>query len=194
MVQSVSSIPAQVDYGFGNLVSPVRRTTRGGELRAEEERNSRSQASELTAEQQRQVSQLQVTDRQVRAHEQAHIAAGGDLVRGSATFSYATGPDGKRYAVAGEVSIDTSPGRTPEETIPKAHHIREAALAPADPSPQDRSVAAKAVQMESDARRELAALSASDTEGKRTNDGAEGYLGVENNHQTRLGAAVDVFA
>lgn len=194
MVQSVSGIPAQVDYGFGNLVSPIRRTTRGGESRAEEERASRSQASELTAEQQRQVSQLQATDRQVRAHEQAHVAAGGDLVRGSATFTYATGPDDKRYAVAGEVSIDTSPGRTPQETIPKAQHIRETALAPADPSPQDRSVAAKAVQMEGDARRELAALRASDAEGKRTNDGAEGYLGVDNHHLTRLGAAVDVFA
>lgn len=103
------------------------------------------------------VARLRATDRVVRAHEQAHLAVGGDLVRGGANFSYTTGPDRKRYAVAGEVSIDVSPGRTPQETLPKAAHIRATALAPADPSPQDHSVAAHATQMEQQARIDLAA-------------------------------------
>ncbi len=103
------------------------------------------------------VARLRATDRAVRAHEQAHLAVGGDLVRGGANFSYTTGPDSKRYAVAGEVSIDVSPGRTPQETLPKAAHIRATALAPADPSPQDHSVAAHATQMEQQARIDLAA-------------------------------------
>lgn len=111
---------------------------------------------ELTPGQHAEVEQLKAIDRKVRAHEQAHMAAGGELVRGGATYTYQTGPDKKRYAVAGEVSIDTSAGRTPEETIPKAERIRQAALAPADPSSQDRQVAAFASRMEMQARMELA--------------------------------------
>ena len=116
-----------------------------------------ARSRELSAEQQRQVQELREIDRKVRAHEQAHIAAGGDLVRGGATYTYQLGPDDKRYAVGGEVSIDASPGKTPEETIPKAQHIRETALAPAEPSAQDRSVASAASLMEADAQLELLA-------------------------------------
>ena len=116
-----------------------------------------ARSRELSAEQQRQVQELREIDRKVRAHEQAHIAAGGDLVRGGATYTYQLGPDDKRYAVGGEVSIDASPGKTPEETIPKAQHIRETALAPAEPSAQDRSVASAASRMEADAQLELLA-------------------------------------
>lgn len=109
----------------------------------------------LSPEEQRQVEALKQTDRQVKAHELAHMAAGAGLVRGG-SFEYQSGPDNKRYAVGGEVSIDTSPGRTPAETIAKALQIRAAALAPADPSTQDRRVAAAASQMEMQARQELA--------------------------------------
>ncbi len=110
----------------------------------------------LSVEEQRQVDKLAATDRKVRAHEMAHVSVGGELVQGGANFDYQTGPDGRRYAVGGEVSIDTSRGRTPEETIPKAQRIRAAALAPADPSPQDNRVAALASRMEMQARQELA--------------------------------------
>jgi hypothetical protein len=110
----------------------------------------------LSPDAQRQLDKLKATDRQVRAHEQAHMAAGGALVRGGASYSYQKGPDGQLYAVGGEVSIDVSPGRTPEETISKAAQIRAAALAPADPSGQDRNVAAGAARLEAEARAELA--------------------------------------
>lgn len=109
------------------------------------------------ADEDQQLKQLQQTDRAVRAHEQAHIAAGGGLVRGSASFTYKTGPDGKQYVVGGEVSIDTSPGRTPQESIEKARTIRASALAPADPSPQDRAIAAQATRIEAEARQQIAA-------------------------------------
>ena len=114
-----------------------------------------AQASELSPAEQQQVQQLKEIDRKVRAHEKAHLLVGADLVRGGPTFSYTSGPDNKLYAVAGEVSIDTRPGRTPEETIPKVEHIRATALAPADPSPADRRVAAQATRMEGEARIEL---------------------------------------
>jgi hypothetical protein len=58
--------------------------------------------------------------------------------------------------VAGEVGIRISPGRTPEETIRIAARVRAAALAPADPSPQDRRVAAQATRMQMQAAREIA--------------------------------------
>lgn len=112
--------------------------------------------TELSPAQQQLVARLRETDRAVRAHEAAHLAVGGDLVRGGASFSYAIGPDRKRYAVSGEVSIDVSPARTPQETIPKAQHIRATALAPVDPSPQDHAVAGVATRLENNARRELA--------------------------------------
>ena len=93
----------------------------------------------------------------MRAHEQAHLAAAGSLAQGGATYTYTTGPDGKRYATGGEVQVDTSEVRgDPQATIDKAQKIRAAALAPADPSSADRAVAAKAARMEAKARMEMA--------------------------------------
>lgn len=109
---------------------------------------------ELSDSEKTYVSKLEQADRNVRAHEAAHIAAGGSLVRGGANFEYETGPDGKMYAVAGEVSIDSGEGSTPEETISKMQQVKAAAMAPGDPSPQDYRVAASAAVMEARARAE----------------------------------------
>jgi hypothetical protein len=108
----------------------------------------------LTPDQERLVQELAQTDEKVRAHEAAHQAAAGSR-GGVVTFTYQTGPDGKSYAVGGEVPVDMSSGRTPEETLAIAEQIRAAALAPADPSPQDLSVAAQASQMEAAAREQI---------------------------------------
>lgn len=110
---------------------------------------------ELSVEERRMLEELRQRDAEVRAHEQAHIAAGGPHVRGGANYTYQTGPDGRQYAVGGEVSIDTSavPGN-PELTEQKAQTVRRAALAPANPSAQDLKVAASASQMEAEARAE----------------------------------------
>ncbi len=110
----------------------------------------------LTEEQRAQVQTLKNRDREVRAHEAAHMAAAGGLARGGAGYSYETGPDNRRYAVGGEVSIDTSPGNSAEETLQKAQIIRAAAQAPAKPSQQDLAIAASAGQMAAEARAELA--------------------------------------
>jgi hypothetical protein len=123
------------------------------------QKTDNTRIGELSAADHRQVEQLKSTDRAVRAHEAAHMAAGGSLVSSGASYSFEIGPDGQRYAVAGEVGIDTSKGRTPEETLVRAQQIRAAALAPADPSGQDRAVAAAATQMAADARAEIARAS-----------------------------------
>lgn len=114
----------------------------------------KSAASALTPAQTRQVEDLKARDREVRDHEQAHINAGGGLIRGGPSYTYETGPDGKRYAVGGDVSIDVSPGRDAADTIRRAQQIRDAALAPAQPSSQDYSVAAQAAAMQAEAQTE----------------------------------------
>ena len=106
---------------------------------------------ELSQEEQRIVTELQAADTNVRAHEAAHMAAGGGLTS-PASYTYERGPDNKMYAVAGEVGISTGEGNTPQESLNKAQTIRRAALAPADPSPQDLKVAAQAASMEMSAR------------------------------------------
>lgn len=98
---------------------------------------------------------LKADEQRVISHENAHKSAGGQYA-GSAHYSYTTGPDGKRYISGGEVSIDLSTGKTPEETIAKMQQVRRAALAPADPSGQDVSVAAKASMIEMRAKMEYA--------------------------------------
>jgi hypothetical protein len=109
----------------------------------------------LTQEEQSKVDQLKATDSKVRQHEQAHLAAAGGLATSGASYTYEKGPNGVNYAVAGEVHIDTSPGRTPEESLERARTIQAAALAPADPSGQDRAVAARAQQMAQEAQHEV---------------------------------------
>ena len=84
------------------------------------------------------------------------VAAAGGLATSGTNYTYQRGPDGVNYAVGGEVSIDTSAGRTPEETLRKARIIQAAAQAPADPSGPDRSIAAQAKIMEMQASAEIA--------------------------------------
>ncbi|MBW2243465.1 MAG: hypothetical protein JRH01_15895 [Deltaproteobacteria bacterium] len=115
--------------------------------------SSDSTSSELTEDELREVDELSRRDREVRAHEAAHKAAAGSLARGGASFTYENGPDGRRYAVGGEVSIDASPvGDDPAATARKMERVRAAALAPADPSGQDRQVAATAANQARQAR------------------------------------------
>lgn len=111
----------------------------------------------LSRAEQQQLSRLQQRDDEVRRHEQAHLAASGGLARGGASYQYQTGPDGQRYAVGGEVSIEVSPGRTPQQTLDKARAIRNAALAPAQPSAQDLAVAQQAARMAQQAELQLRA-------------------------------------
>ncbi|MFT5584964.1 MAG: hypothetical protein ACI9VR_002552 [Cognaticolwellia sp.] len=121
------------------------------ESSAQEEEGEGGSLDGLNSEEKAQVTAMAARDAEVRAHEQAHKAVGGALT-GSISYSTEKGPDGNDYAIGGHVPIDSSPGATPEETVQKAARIQAAALAPADPSPADKSVAAGAAQMGSQAR------------------------------------------
>lgn len=123
---------------------------------AENSNNNSALDSELTPEEEKEVQELKKIDAEVRAHEAAHKTAGGP-VAGNVSFQTVTGPDGREYAVAGEVQIDSSPvPNNPEATIRKMELVIRAALAPAEPSPQDQAVAAQAQQIKLQAQQELA--------------------------------------
>lgn len=116
---------------------------------------ARDNPFQLSEEEKREIEKLRSIDRKVRSHEMAHIIAGGPYIKGGPYYKYVTGPDGKRYAVSGEVKIDVSEEKDPEKTIKKMQMVRRAALAPADPSPADRRIAAEASAKEAKARAKL---------------------------------------
>jgi hypothetical protein len=158
----------------------------------------------LSEEAKAEVAKLQSRDSDVRAHEQAHMAAGGGLVTSGASYTYEKGPDGRMYAVGGEVGIDTSPVKgDPQATVAKAMHIEAAALAPADPSGQDRSVAAAAAAMASQAAAEAAkgagsaaqpAAQGGSTAGKAGAAEGKGTAPDGKKTQAAVGSLVDVQA
>ncbi|KAA1157645.1 putative metalloprotease CJM1_0395 family protein [Pseudoalteromonas fuliginea] len=127
-----------------------------------EQENEASEQQELEQEElqleqeQLQIKELKARDTEVRIHEQAHASVGGQYA-GSPSYEYQRGPDGTNYAVGGEVQIDVSeiPG-DPQATIDKMQTVRAAALAPAEPSGADRSIAADATQKLAAAQAELA--------------------------------------
>ncbi|HEY7773644.1 MAG TPA: putative metalloprotease CJM1_0395 family protein [Marinagarivorans sp.] len=131
--------------------------------------NKKEQQAE--AQKQEAIRDLAARDREVRAHEQAHAAVGGSFA-GAPKYQYERGPDGVNYAVGGEVPIDVSPAATPEQTIAKAQTIRRAALAPAEPSPQDRRVAQESTRLEAEARQEMRAESAASAASIEAKQGA----------------------
>ena len=103
------------------------------------------------------VNELRARDREVRQHEQAHQTVGGQYA-GAPTYDYSRGPEGQLYATGGQVSIDTSAvSDDPRATINKMQTVRAAALAPANPSPQDIQVAQEATSKMLAAQAELRA-------------------------------------
>lgn len=149
---------AAVRDSIDNTVGSSRqRTPESDDAKAAARRDKQAGETELSPEEQRRIAELKRIDAAVRAHEQAHIAVGRELITSGPNYEYTYGPDGKRYAVGGEVGIDTSPEREPEANIDKGQRIQDTALAPVDPSPQDYRVAATGKQLEDQGRRDLRA-------------------------------------
>ncbi|WP_321343846.1 putative metalloprotease CJM1_0395 family protein [Breoghania sp.] len=139
---------------------------------AESDTNAAASPGEFSEEEEKEIRELKQRDAEVKAHERAHNSAGG-ILAGAPSYETTRGPDGRTYAVGGEVAIDTSPGRTPQATIAKADQIVRAALAPADPSPQDLRVAAAARQMRAEAQAALLRLQAEEAAQEDDTDEAD---------------------
>ena len=161
-------------------------------------KKSESAQVQLSSEAIAMVRKLQSIDSHVRAHEMAHLVAASGLATSGPSFQYQRGPDGQNYAVGGEVGIDTSAGRTPQETLRRADVIAAAALAPSDPSGQDYAVAAKARQMAIEAQvaiqqeqaQKLSDAAKAYKDDKQTAD-ASGNSGDQNNSDT---TRIDTYA
>lgn len=127
---------------------------------AEKNRNEQGHPSSVTdklelSREGQEIRELQMRDREVRAHEAAHAAAGRSYA-GSPNYTYERGPDGRTYAVGGSVRVDMSPiPGDPQATLQKAQQVRSAALAPAQPSAQDMKVAQQAQAMAAVARNDI---------------------------------------
>lgn len=145
----LTSFPARrVESGLLNSSSVSPTSTRNN--------NTANQDDAARREQDRIVQELAARDREVRAHEAAHLAVGGRYVISGPNYTYQRGPDGRSYAIGGEVQLDVSEEAKPEDSLAKAETVQRAALAPVDPSPQDRTVASRAAQMAAQARLAIA--------------------------------------
>ncbi|MGR9051798.1 MAG: putative metalloprotease CJM1_0395 family protein [Gammaproteobacteria bacterium] len=155
MELNISHAQIQISgYGQRSNLERMSSATRYAERKENVAQTSKPET--LNSDELQQIQQLKARDSEVRAHEQAHLNAAGGIAVSAASFTFQTGPDGKRYAVGGEVQISTSPVvGDPEATLKKAETIRRAALAPAQPSSQDYSVAADAAAMANQARIDL---------------------------------------
>jgi hypothetical protein len=143
------------------------RSVQEGSASIQDQSNENSERSEIESKQQDRIQEqqqqqdlklirsLSQRDREVQAHENAHSAVGGQYA-GSANYTYQRGPDGVNYAVGGEVPIDVGIIQgNPQATLEKMKLVQRAALAPAEPSSQDRKVAAIAVQQANQARADI---------------------------------------
>lgn len=134
---------------------PSEKTIANEKITISQEGREMVSESQLSVEDLKLLNTLKKRDREVRAHEQAHLSVAGQYASGAASFTTEKGPDGKSYATGGKVPIDISSENSPEATIAKMRTVKRAALAPANPSPADRMIAAAASAKESQARKEL---------------------------------------
>lgn len=140
-VRGVTSAPA---------TSPQTSDTK---LQAKKAKLERLEARLEQAEQQ-ELRDLKARDREVKQHEIAHSVAGG-AISGAPSYQFVTGPDGARYAVSGEVSVRLTESSDPKKTLENMQQVQRAALAPAEPSAQDRKVASQAARIAMAARAEI---------------------------------------
>lgn len=144
------------DEGAARQSTGEPNTTSAAEPKPDEAQQKQQQNRESREQQalEREIDSLMKRDTQVRSHEQAHAAVGG-IHAGQPAFEFEKGPDGKRYAVEGEVQIDVSVvNGDPLATMAKMKQVYAAAMAPVDPSMADIRVAAEAMRKYNRAREE----------------------------------------
>ncbi len=153
--------------------TPAQRTSANSNDSSNDNKTSEQEAAAIRREEQRLVQQLAARDREVRAHEAAHIAVGRQYVVSGPSYTYQQGPDGRSYAIGGEVQLDVAEEAEAQATLDKAETVRRAALAPVEPSAQDRQVAARASQLAAQARLSIAMERREEIQGDRRLAGSE---------------------
>lgn len=98
---------------------------------------------------------LKKQDDTIKKHEQVHYSVARQYSE-LPTFQYQKGSDGNRYVVKGEVNFKMiSSDDSPDAAIKKMQQIYLAALAPADPSTDDLTLAIQAIHSITDLRLQL---------------------------------------
>lgn len=116
------------------------------------ERTARERGSNLdgqgrTAREQSLLADLARIDKGVHEHEMQHYLLAQPYARPPEYF-YVIGPDGRRYAVSGLTPFDVTPiPGDNDATIRKLEALVRAAMAPRDPSNEDRRVASTLEQL-----------------------------------------------
>ncbi|MGN7476947.1 putative metalloprotease CJM1_0395 family protein [Solibacillus silvestris] len=81
---------------------------------------------------------VQQAEKEVIARDNVHAA-------GATTYTHVTAPDNQRYISSGEAAVQIpSANDASDETLELLEKVRQAALAPAEPSPQDLRIAESA--------------------------------------------------
>lgn len=161
-----SAAPGDIDPAVVNHVSRKGSTEESGDKPAAPNQVDDAKEAEV-------VRKMQARDTEVRAHERAHAATAGAL-GGAPSYTFERGPDGRSYAVSGEVSIDVSAvSDDPQATIRKMQLVKRAALAPASPSDADRAIAATADAQILAAQRELLDVSKKEPEERSVSGSAD---------------------
>lgn len=173
---AISNVQFSVPVQRPAFTAPAQEAVRQNAVQSAVTQEKQTNAEGLTPEEEKTVRELKQRDIEVRAHEQAHKSVGGPYAS-APSFDTVTGPDGREYAVAGEVRIDASPVRgDPEATIRKMEIVIRAALAPAEPSPQDVQVAQQAQQTKLQAQAELRQQRAEEAAERRGEGGSQNGL------------------
>lgn len=169
--------PASNDSAVGTSEQAESETNKS-QANSTQQRDKGIDGEELTEEEQAEVEDMKDRDAEVRTHENAHKSAGGQYAA-APSYTYETGPDGKRYITDGEVSIDIGEESDPQDTITKMQMVKRAALAPAQPSAQDRQVYAEASQKEAQARQELNEQKQEEAQGSSESKAQSGTTGTQ---------------
>ena len=87
---------------------------------------------------QRVLDKFKKTDADIKSHEQIHASIG--QTTSPISYNYQEGPDGKMYAIGGQVRLDTSIPSDPKAAAFKLDMIEKAAAGPMNSSGADSSI------------------------------------------------------
>jgi|GEM_PF-1114383 len=113
------------------------------------------QNNELSESEKKALDELKKRDKEVKNHEAAHTGNPELQTIGTPSYSYVLGPDGKMYAVGGEVTISTGRISDPQDALRKAAALKKASLSSDNPSSADLAAASSASQMETEALQQI---------------------------------------
>lgn len=144
---------ARQEAGFPRVME--RNGERGNEEQQGQDKGEAESEDGEDSASESELRELKQRDREVRQHEQTHAAIGGAFAS-TPSYEFQRGPDGRQYAVGGQVNIDITPiPGDPQATLQKMQVVRRAAMAPAQPSAADRQVAQEADNRAREARSEI---------------------------------------